>query len=155
MLIMPVYVIESQSIVKLLQEWVSHVTIAHSPSFPSLHLRHSSFSNPSVALPTSQLILKPFRGFTQVTAHSPNSSFASLTSLGEPPMPKQNTYITLCNQNSCCQHIRIIKRVSSLSEVFIPAFGKTMCLLHNIIVKATRHEAIYRQSDRSEKLLQI
>ena len=26
----------------------------------SLHLRHSSFSNPSVALPTSQLILQPF-----------------------------------------------------------------------------------------------
>ena len=25
---------------------------AHSPTFPSLHLRHNSFSNPSVALPT-------------------------------------------------------------------------------------------------------
>ena len=44
---------------------------AHSPTFPSLHLRHSSFSNPSVALPTSQLILQPFRCFTCVTAHSP------------------------------------------------------------------------------------
>ena len=32
---------------------------AHSPIFPSLHLRHSSFSNPSVALHTSQLILQP------------------------------------------------------------------------------------------------
>ena len=31
----------------------------------------SSFSNPSVALPTSQLILQPFRCFTYVTAHSP------------------------------------------------------------------------------------
>ena len=44
---------------------------AHSPSFPSLHLRHSSFSNPSLALPTSQLILQPVRCFTYVTAHSP------------------------------------------------------------------------------------
>ena len=44
---------------------------AHSATFPSLHLRHSSFSNPSVALPTSQLILQPFRHFTYVTAHSP------------------------------------------------------------------------------------
>ena len=44
---------------------------AHSPSFPSLHLRHSSFSNPSVASPTSQLILQPFRCFTYVTAHFP------------------------------------------------------------------------------------
>ena len=78
---------------------------AHSP-FPLLHLRHSSFSNPSFASPTSQtlhiihlasrpclskveksilcsfsnlsvtsppsqLILRPFRRFTYVTAHSP------------------------------------------------------------------------------------
>ena len=39
--------------------------------FPSLHLRHISFSNPSVALPTSQLILQPFRCFTHVPGHSP------------------------------------------------------------------------------------
>ena len=44
---------------------------AHSPSFPSLHLHHSSFSYPSIALPTSQLILQPFRCFTYVTVHSP------------------------------------------------------------------------------------
>ena len=36
----------------------------------SLHLRHYSFSNPSVALPTSQLILQLFRCFTYVTVHS-------------------------------------------------------------------------------------
>ena len=40
-------------------------------NFPSIHLRHSSFSNPSVALPMSQLILQPFRCFIYVTAHSP------------------------------------------------------------------------------------
>ena len=44
---------------------------AHSPTPPSLHLLHSSFSNPSIALPTSHLILQPFRCFTYVTAHSP------------------------------------------------------------------------------------
>ena len=43
---------------------------AHSPNFSSLPLRHSSFSNPSAALPTSQLILEPFRCFTYVTVHS-------------------------------------------------------------------------------------
>ena len=66
---------------------------AHSPTLPPLYLRHSSFSNPSVASPTSQLILQPFRRFTYVTAHSPtlppfylrhssfsNSSVASPTS---------------------------------------------------------------------------
>ena len=47
------------------------VNSAHSPTFPSLHLRYSSFSNPSFALPTSQFILQPFCCFTYVTAHSP------------------------------------------------------------------------------------
>ena len=44
---------------------------AHSLIFPSLYLRHSPFSNPSVVLCTSQLILQPFRCFTYVSAHSP------------------------------------------------------------------------------------
>ena len=34
-----------------------------------LYLRHSSFSNPSVASPTSQIILKSFRRFNYVTDH--------------------------------------------------------------------------------------
>ena len=45
---------------------------AHSPTSPSLHLRQNSFSNPSVALPTSRIILQPFRCFIYVTVHSPN-----------------------------------------------------------------------------------
>ena len=44
---------------------------AHSPIFPSLHLRRCSFSNLSVTSPTSLLILQPFRHFTYVTARSP------------------------------------------------------------------------------------
>ena len=51
---------------------------AHSPTLPSLYLRRSSFSNPSVASPTSQLILQPFFRFSYVTG-------SSLTSPGEPP----------------------------------------------------------------------
>ena len=46
----------------------------HSPTLPLLHLRHSSLSNPCVALPTSQLNLQLFRCFTYVTAHSPTLS---------------------------------------------------------------------------------
>ena len=53
--------------------------IAHSPTLPSLYLRHSSFSNPSVVLPTSHLILQPFFRFSYVTR-------SSVTSPGEPPM---------------------------------------------------------------------
>ena len=52
---------------------------AHSPTLPLLHLRHSSFSNPTVASPTSQLILQPFFRFSYVTG-------SSLTSPGEPSM---------------------------------------------------------------------
>ena len=51
---------------------------AHSPTFPSLHLRHSSFSNTLVALPTSQLILQFFRCFTYITVHSPTLLFLHL-----------------------------------------------------------------------------
>ena len=52
---------------------------AHSPTLPSLHLRHSSFSNLFVASPTSQLILQSFFRFSYVTG-------SSLTLPGEPPM---------------------------------------------------------------------
>ena len=37
-------------------EWRKVWSSAHSPTFPSLHLRHSSFSNPSFASPTSQAL---------------------------------------------------------------------------------------------------
>ena len=49
------------------------VTEPHSPTLASIHLRHSSFSNPSAALTTSQLILQPFRCFTYVISTSPTS----------------------------------------------------------------------------------
>ena len=66
---------------------------AHSSSFQSLHLCHSSFYNPSLALPTPQLILQPFCCFTYVTAHSPTLLLLLLrhkiftyTAPGEPSM---------------------------------------------------------------------
>ena len=65
----------------LILEPLRHFTYvtAHYPTLPSLYLSHSSFSNPSVASPTSQLILQPFFHFSYVTG-------SSLTSPGEPPM---------------------------------------------------------------------
>ena len=45
----------------------------HSPTHTSFQLRHSSLSNPSAALPKSQLILQPFRCFTYVIGTSPSS----------------------------------------------------------------------------------
>ena len=54
---------------------------AHSPTLPSLHLRHSSFSNPSVASPTSEFIIQPFFCFSYVTSSSLNElcSFSNLS----------------------------------------------------------------------------
>ena len=52
---------------------------AHSPTLLPLHLQHSSFYNPSIASPMTQLILQPFCCFTYVTG-------TSRTSPGEPPM---------------------------------------------------------------------
>ena len=60
------------------RQMITHVA-AHSPTIPSLYLRHSLFSNPSAASPTSQLILHSFFRFSYVTG-------SSLTSPGEPPM---------------------------------------------------------------------
>ena len=59
------------------QSWFSKLysrftyVTTHYPTLPSLHLRHNSFSNPSLALPMSQLILQSFRCFTYVIVHSP------------------------------------------------------------------------------------
>ena len=57
---------------------------AHSPTLPSFYLHRNSFSNPSVASPTSQLILQPFFQFSYVTGFS-------LTSPGEPPMQERGS----------------------------------------------------------------
>ena len=59
---------------------VTEMLDAHSPTFPSFHLRHSSFSNPSVYLPTSQLILQSFRCFTYEQSPFSNLSVTSPTS---------------------------------------------------------------------------
>ena len=47
--------------------------LPHSPNLMSLHLRHSSFSNPSAALSMSQLILQSFRCLTYIIGTSPTS----------------------------------------------------------------------------------
>ena len=50
----------------------------HSPTLPSLYLRHSSFSNPSVFSPTSQFILQSFFRFSYVTSSAHSQTFPSL-----------------------------------------------------------------------------
>ena len=60
---------------ELILQLFRHITYvtAHSPTLPSLFLRHNSFSNPSVASPSSQFILQPIFRFSYVTSSSLNS----------------------------------------------------------------------------------
>ena len=67
------------------RKWRTYVT-AHSPTLPSLYLRHNSFPNPCVASPTSQLIFQSLFRFYYVTG-------SSLTSPGESPMLQFLGYI--------------------------------------------------------------
>ena len=56
----------------LILKLFSHFTYvtSHSPTLPSLYLRHSWYSNPSVASPTSQIILQPFFRFSNIKGFS-------------------------------------------------------------------------------------
>ena len=82
------------------------------PTLTSIQLRHSSFSNPSAALPTLQLILQPFRCFTYIIGTTPTSQVilqpfrcftyvtgTSRTSPGQPPMHRGMK--TVCGGLSC------------------------------------------------------
>ena len=65
---------------------------AHSPTLPRLYPHHSSFYNPSIASPTSQVILQPFRCFTYFKG-------TSRTLPGEPPMHRGMK--TVCGGLAC------------------------------------------------------
>ena len=98
---------------------VGEVTESLENEQSSFHLHHSSFSNPSVALPTSQLILQPFCCFTYVIVRSPtlpslylrhnsfsNPSVASPTSqLILQPFPRF-TYVTTHSPTLPLLHLR-------------------------------------------------
>ena len=65
-------IVHSRSLVVVVVSSSEHLkSSAHSPTFPLLHLHHNSFSNPSVALSASQLILQPYHCFTYIADHSP------------------------------------------------------------------------------------
>ena len=72
----------------------------------SLYLRHSSFSNPSIALPTSQLILQPFRRFTYVTARSPTLPLLFLRHSSFSNPSDRFTYVTAQSPTLPLLHLR-------------------------------------------------
>ena len=66
---------------------------AHSPTLPSLHLRHSSFSNPSVPSPTSHLALQPFCRFIYAS-HALHQRHLASRPLVRPPLELISRYVT-------------------------------------------------------------
>ena len=91
----------------------------HSPTLPSLYLRHGSFSNSSVASPTSRFILQPFFRFSYVTS-------SSLNSPGELSMPLDDGEFESCQ---LCGH-----KQGLLDELVQPA---ATVLCQSITVRRT------------------
>ena len=83
-----IVIVIAELILQLFRHFI-YVT-AHSPTLPSLYLRYNSFSNPSVASLTSQLIFQPFFRFSHVTG-------SSVTSPGESPMLQITVHYFICN----------------------------------------------------------
>ena len=112
----------------------------HSPTFLSLHLRHSSFSNPSLALPTSQLILQPFLCFTYVTAHSPtltllhlrHSSFSNPSVASPTHSSFSNPSVTSPMSQLILQPFRCFTYVTAHSQTLLP-----LLLRHRIFTYVT------------------
>ena len=103
------------------------MSFAHSPTYPSLHLRYNSFSNPSVALPTSLLILQPFCCFTYVQfilqtffcfSYITSSSF---NSPAEPPMALRRhlSSPTLCRLLKYCYNttINVVNFINKIIKI--------------------------------------
>ena len=101
-----------RKLTKSMYEWT------HSRTFPSLHLRHRSFSNPSVALPTSQLILQPYRWFTFVTVHSPRAHSRTFPSLHLCHYSFSNPSVALPTSQLILQPFRCFTYVTVHSPTF-------------------------------------
>ena len=117
---------------------------AHSPTFPSLHLRHNSFSNPSVALPTSQHILQTFRCFTYHSSFS-NHSLASPTSQALQSRAHSPTLPSLYLRHSSFSNLSV---ASSTSQLILQPFFR-FSYVHKLFTYFTwraAHAGIVRSS---------
>ena len=83
---------------------------AHFPTLPSLCVRHGSFSNPSVASPTSQLFLQPLFRYFYVTG-------SSLTLPGEPPCSFSKLPVTSPTSHLILQPFRRFTYVTAHSAI--------------------------------------
>ena len=110
---------------------------AHSPTLPSLYLRHNSFSNSSIASPRSQFILQPFFRFSYVTG-------SSLTSPGEPPMFNTLSEVKELSGTLCIINDNFVKLTRKGHEIkkllenegcttIHPVFSNNYFIIHDIM----------------------
>ena len=104
---------------------------------PPLHLRHSSSSNPSTALPTSQLILQPFRCFTYVRVYS-----ATLLSLLLRHKLFSNLSVTSPTSQLILQHFRRFTYVTAHSPT-LPLFHLRQCSFSNPSFASPASQALH------------
>ena len=105
-------------------------TPPHSPTLTSLHPCHSLFSNPFGAVPTSQIILQPFRCFTYVIGTSPTSQLILQ------PF-RRFTYITAHSTTLPLIHLR------HRHFIYVTSHSPTLPTLH------LRHSSFYNPSTAS------
>ena len=121
---------------------------ALSSSFPSIHVRHSSFSNPSIALSTSQLILQPFRCLTYLIAHSLTLlsllSVASLTSqvIFQPFL--RFTNVTAHSPNLPSLYLRMSELILQTFRCFTYVIAHSPTLLSLLSVSSPASQFIFQ-----------
>ena len=113
----------SQLILQLLRRFI-YVT-AHSPTVPLLHLRHSLFSNPSFASPTSQAL--HLIHLARFSAHSP-----TFPSLHLRHNSISNPYVALPTSELILQPFRCFTYVTIRSPTFL-----SLLLRHRIFTYIT------------------
>ena len=111
----------------------------YSPTLPSLYLRHSSFSIPSAASPTSQFILQPFFRFSYVTS-------SSLNSPGEPPMVESDKCTSLNKVNLEKFVVHCFRKKYKYNNVelnfntaYLYYFSASLCMFSHVIVHECMH----------------
>ena len=103
-----------------------------SPSLASLKLQAVHLRHPSVALPTSQLILQPFRRFTYVTAHSPTLPFLHLrrSSFSNPSIASHTSQLCSFSKLSVTSRTSQLILQSFRRFTYVRAHSLTLPLLH-------------------------
>ena len=100
----------------------------HSPTLLLLHQHHSSFSNPSISSPMSQVILQPFQCFTYFTSTSP-------TSHDEPPMISNLSFLELHSSGSDTMNYFALKNHRiEIQSMKVTVEKKKNCLVKSSIV---------------------